>query len=214
MSWNVNIPKGDGGDFPAREVMPADQYPAVLIAMVDLGTQRVQKFQSQEMEEKRQVVLVWEIQGPKTEAGEPFYLAERYNLSLHEKATFRKVLLNGGLALPDDGSADITQALGKPYLIDVEVGTSQKGNEYNRIAKDGVQKLPNAMRKGLTKPTRPSFAWQISQGLMPNHSWLPFVYGKPISDHQKASKEIGGASAASNGQVVAVGASADEETPF
>jgi hypothetical protein len=50
------------------------------------------------------------------------------------------------------------------------------------------------MRKGLEKPVRPPFAWQISQGVMPKHDWLPFLYGKSIQEIQGKSRELGGGS--------------------
>jgi hypothetical protein len=162
--------------------------------MIDLGTHPKKEFQKETFKDRHMIALVWEVQGAKTEKGDPFYFAEEYPLSLNEKAKFRAVIEMAGHRVSDDGEFDICAALGCPYLLEIEVHESQKGNQYARIAKGGVGKLPNAMRKGLEKPVRPPFAWQISQGVMPKHDWLPFLYGKSIQEIQGKSRELGGGS--------------------
>ncbi len=211
--WKVPVTTGGTGE--AREVCPADQYPAVLVAMIDLGTHAKKEFQKETFKDRHMIALVWEVQGARTSAGEPFYFAEEYPLSLNEKAKFRAVLEMGGAKVADDGDFDITAVLGCPYLLEVEVGTSLKGNEYARIAKNGVAKLPNAMKKGIEKPVRPPFVWQIGQGVLAKHDWIPFLYGKAIHDIQSKSRELaGGAEDKESGGGSGEAGGSDESIPF
>jgi hypothetical protein len=214
MGWNVKVSKGDGDGKP-REVCEPDQYPGVLVALIDLGTHSEKAYQSQEMVDKHSVAVVWEAIGPKTSTGEPFYFAEKFGLSLHEKATFRKVLEAGGVIIPEDlDTFDVASALGKFYLLEVEVGQSAKGNSYSRLAKKGGwAKLPKAMAKLVSPPTRDVLIWQIEQGVMPKHDWLPYLYGKSLDEHQKASHEVSGKKAVAAGAGAGY-SSEDEEAAF
>lgn len=192
MAFKVAVSKGGGGG-EMREACPPDEYPAVLVAVIDLGHQHKKKFESQEMEWRPMVALVWEIQEAKSERGEPFYFAEEYRQSLHEKATLAKVLLAGGVVIPEDAAQfDLEAVLGRPYLLTIEEATSAGGKKYSRIARGGVAKLPKALAKGLQKPARQPFSWTIDQGAMPAHDWLPFLYGQAIHEIQAESRELSG----------------------
>jgi hypothetical protein len=57
MGWNVKVSKGDGDGKP-REVCEPDQYPGVLVALIDLGTHSEKAYQSQEMVDKHSVAVV------------------------------------------------------------------------------------------------------------------------------------------------------------
>lgn len=200
MGWNVKVSKGTG-DFKPREVCEPDQYPGILVALIDLGTHSEKAYQAAGTVDRHSVCVVWEAIGPKTSAGEPFYFADKFGLSLHEKATFRKLLEAGGIVVPEDlDEFDISSALGKPYLLEIEVRESDKGNRYSCLAKkNGWAKLPKVMAKMVTRPTRDFIAWEISQGVMPKHDWLPYLYGKSIEDYHKSCQEIVGRVAAGSG---------------
>ena len=71
----------------------------------------------------------------------------------------------GGTVFPENvDEFDIEGTLGSPYLIEIEVETSARGNEYSRIArKNGVRKAGKRDLKEIKKPKRPPFAWQIAK---------------------------------------------------
>lgn len=210
MAWNVKVSKG-GGDGSPREVCPPDQYPGMVVGVIDLGHQHEQKFQSQEMEWVPKVVLVWEAVGATASGGNPFYFARSYRLSLHEKASFRKVLELAGVSCDGD-DVDIASVLGKYHLLEVVNGTSSKNTAYAALSKEnGISKLPKVMTKGLPQqPTRPFLLHQIADGALPKHEWLPFIYGRSITDIQAESRELGG-KAQPRSQMQAAGKAEDDE---
>ena len=187
MAWTTKATKaagnGDGGTF---ERAPAGNHPAVLVALIDMGTQEVDGFQGAPSKEQHRAYMVWELVAEQNSQGENFLIAIDLNISLNEKAKLRKwIEARRGRPIADGEEYDISEELGKPCLLNVV-----EKNGYPKI--EGVSGVP----KGTTvpKPTRPLTAWTLeqyaSEGRVDVPDWLPWHFGKPITDHIMECKEI------------------------
>lgn len=190
MGWKVPVSQGNG-EFEDRENRPPGEYPAVLVALIDLGHQQKKEYEGNAMVWRHMIAVVWEVQGPETSEGEPFYFAEEFTFALGASANFvKKVLNKGGIVVPDAGDCDISEVLGRPYLLTVEEAQGKK-KTYTRLAKDGIAKLPQVMHSSITEPVRPAFCWQLEDGVIPHHSWLPRLYGRTITQVMEGAQEFG-----------------------
>lgn len=196
--------KSDGGDF---HVPPAGSHPAILVAMIDLGTQK-ESYQGEERE-VRQVFLVWELTAEQM-PGSTFnhVLGKVYTLSFHEKAGLRKLAEKWrGKAYNAEDEIDYGAMVGKPCLLTVEHKQSKDGERtYANLA--GVSPVP----KGLAVPPakRPQTAWEIAGGSLERlPDWLPRIYGEPVADVVRRAPELSGARQADSGPE-----ESQEETPF
>ena len=145
-----------GGDF---ETPAAGSQPAVLVGLIELGTQQ-EEYQGQ-TKEARKVFLVWELTGEKKSDGSNFVIGRDYTQSLNQMAALRKVVEKWrGREMQVDEEFDLTKLIGKPCLLSLVHKTSQGGKTYAKI--DGVQAVP----KGMAVPpaTRKPIVWAIDGG--------------------------------------------------
>ena len=171
---------GGGGDFP---VPPKGNWPAVLVAMIDLGTQEHEY--KEQKRESRDVFLVWEVETTEGEDAEEdstksFFVGRDYTLSLNEKANFRKIVSTlRGKEIGADEEYDCLQVLGKGCMIELEHKTSQNERTYAKIK--GVSSLPRKLKA--PEPTHKPFSWAIGDSPeVLDPEWLPRVYGQRVAD--------------------------------
>jgi hypothetical protein len=210
---------GEGIDF---DVPPAGSHAAVLVAIIDLGTQE-QEYQGKKSS-KRMVQLVWELADEKhPKQNRNFTVGRDYGLSLNSKAGLRK-LIEGWFAkeLPEDQFFEIEKLLGSSGILTVIHKTSGAGNTYAKV--EGMKPLVKGMPK--PKPTLPLTVWSIGCGKpIPELEWIPWIVGKPIKEVIGRSPEYQGkpvpGAKADNGAAPAAdeqggGGDADEESqiPF
>lgn len=96
---------------------PPGVHRASCVGVYDLGTQPGLDFGP-----KRKVMFVWELVDEIMPDGRPYVVKARYNLSLHEKATLRKVLEGWrGRPFTDEelSGFDVLNVLGKPCQVNV-----------------------------------------------------------------------------------------------
>lgn len=135
-----------GSDY---KPLPAGNYAATCIRVIDLGTQTT-NYQGEE-KSARKVRIFWEIPEETVEwEGQirPATISSTYTASLHEKANLRKVLESWrGRAFTADElkGFDTKNVLGAPCLLNV-VHTEKDGRTYANVA--GVTPLI----KGMAKP--------------------------------------------------------------
>lgn len=177
--WKQKASTG-GGNY---EKAPPGNHPAVLIGMIDMGTQE-QEYQG-ESKESHRVYWVWEIPGEKREDGSSHVIALDLTFSLNEKAKMRKWIESRmGRQIADGEEYDIAEELGKPCLLNVV----QK-DKYPKV--EGMSALP----KGMPAPvaTHKPFAWQLdtylTTGKIELPPWVPYLFGEPLSDHIRRSRE-------------------------
>lgn len=123
-----------GGDF---EAAPAGTHRAVLVRMIDIGTQ-VGEYLGQPTK-RRQIVFSWEIDELMKD-DRPFMVSKFYTMSLAEKAALRRDLESWrGKAFSDMEGFDLTTVLGKSCLI----GVAHNANGKAKV--QTVSKLPKGM---------------------------------------------------------------------
>lgn len=217
-SWEMEATEGrgsgDGGEYP---VPPEGAHPAVLVGLIDLGTQRIE-YQGNSNDLKR-VYLVWELVNEKfPDLKRNFTIARDFTASLTPKSLLRQWLSTWrGKPIEDHEKFDLGRILGKPCLLTVVHKVSQGGNTYAKV--DGISGLP----RGFSVPpaTITPILWRISQGKpYPNYEWIPYLIGENIVEVIARAKEVAGASApapAPAQQPAPVGAGnpdANDSTPF
>ena len=132
--------KFSGGDDKQVEIVPAGMHLGVCYLCCDLGTQMVRKFQSTEMEPKRQVVIGWELPALRMDyKGEdkPRAISKIFTASMFKKANLRKYLeCWRGEAMTDEeaNQFDLKDILTKGAQIQVMHRKSEAtGKEYANI---------------------------------------------------------------------------------
>lgn len=185
MSWSQRAGKGSDEGF---EKAPPGNHPAVLVGMIDMGTQ-VSEFNGQAKAEHR-AYFVYELVQEKNAAGKSHIIAIDLNLTLNEykgsKSKLRKFIeARTGKQISDGSDYDILQELGQPVLLNVVM----KG-DFPKI--DAVGSVPKGM--SVPAPTNTPFAMVLDNfrqgGKIPEI--VPWLYGEPLSAHINRCLEITG----------------------
>lgn len=209
MSFVVQASKGGGG---ASEQVPAGNHPAVLVGLVDCGTQH-EEFQGT-ASWKRQLLLVWQLPTKKRSDGRPHVLDAVVTLSLNEKAKLRKwAEALTGAPIPDGGTFDVSTLLGKACML----GVKQNEKGYARV--DTVAAFPDL---GVPAPaaTVPAFSCTLDEfrGGKSLPEWLPWQWSRAVGqrvsvpDFVRLCREIAGDG--SRAAPKATAAAALEDAPF
>ncbi len=186
--------KGEGGDYA---VCPPGNHPAVLVAMIDLGTQE-EAYQGQSRK-VRQVFLVWELTAEKAPGSAfNFVLGKAYTLSFHEKAGLRQMAEKWrGKPYPEEAEIDYGAMVGKTCLLSVVNKQSANNRTYAQVA--GVSAVPKGL--AVPNPMHKPFTWEIGTNTpaeLPD--WLPYCIGEKVPDVIKRAPESSGQQPAANGQ--------------
>lgn len=198
------------GDF---EVAPSGSHPAVLVAIIDLGTQ-TSEYQGKQTE-ARKVFFVWELVSEPSATGKckNHVVGRDYTLSLNKKASLCSIVEKWtGKTLGPDEEFDIERLLGKHCLLSLVHKTSQNDKVYAKI--DGVTGLPKDMKKDAKPATLKPFKWEIESGdPIPSEAWIPFVYGDSMeSVIQKSPEWKNRGGDANEGVAAGVGTDAEFDT--
>jgi hypothetical protein len=219
MSFTATASKGEGG----FEKAPPGNHPAVLVGIIDLGEQWEEPFSTkpdergkvQKAKWVRKLYYVYELVTKKRAGmGGNHLIAIDLTFSMNEKAKMRKwVEARLGKAIPDNTDYDVTQELGQPVLLNVK-----EKNGYPKI--EGVSGIPEGL--AVAAPVVKPVAWVLDPaklGEVPG--WVPYLYGRKITDVIRDSRQIKG-ERVSQPQREAVGAgvggesddAGDEQIPF
>lgn len=217
--WDVTASNSGGGN---DELPPAENNPAVLVGLIDLGTHD-EEYQGKRYQ-ARKALFCWELTADHKSDGSPFIVTRDYTISekLSKKSGLRQMLESWrSEPLNDQESVKLLNLLGKPCLVGIAHATSAKGNSYAKIT--GISKVPKGMT--VPKPFTTPFEWHIGSGDFQAPEWLPYLYGEPVEDVIRRSVEHGGArrNGVGPGPAVPIGAGApagggaasdDEDLPF
>lgn len=218
MSFTVKATSGGGG----REVPPAGSHPAVLVAIVDLGT-HTETYKDQAAKSIRKVLLCWELTDEKVagKKDENHLVCKDFSLTFGTKSGLRKIVEGWrGKAFAEGEDFDLGKLLGKECMLTISIGTSSKGNEYAKI--ESVSPKP----KGMTVPPaqRKPLLFEVGQDTA-QLEWIPYLYGEAVATVIGRSHEARGTTpppstngngnghANGNGQPVTASAES-EEIPF
>lgn len=204
------------------EIPPSGSHPAVLVALIDLGT-RTEQYQQQAEKDVRKVLLAWELVSEKKSGSTMNHVVGRdYTLSMNEKAALREMVRRWrGSDLKEGEDFDLMKLMGRPCLLTIVHKASGTGRTYAKV--DGIAPMP----KGMTAPKaqRTPIAWSVAEADLDegipsedgDTDWLPFLYGRPVHEVIKESKEYRqrkGGAPADDGETAEVGPVRDEDTPF
>ena len=197
MSRFKGTAKSRDGDAEKRELPPPGNHAAVLIGLIDLGTQDVSY--GDKKAEAAKVMLIWELTSEPLQGttNRNHVIACDYRLSHHSKAALRQGYESWlGRKLADGEEYDYAEKLAHPCLLNIVHGKGKEsGNEYAKV--DGF----GPILKGMTvqPPRHQPFVWTITGGLelrnpttkamepapngdLPEWEWLPFLYGRSVHE--------------------------------
>jgi hypothetical protein len=181
MSSNPWTLKPQTGNFP--EAIEAGNYPAILIALVDLGTQESEY--KGVVSYRREIFLAWEIPGEK---GAPV-LGKAFSATLSAKSNLGKWLsaLARDGKIPGDG-INLLDLLGKPCLLQVsnEMKKNTEGQERTYNGLTTVSRLPKEMTA--PKATRKPLVVNLDDKEIPD--WLPRSYGHLLEEVRDQCAEL------------------------
>jgi hypothetical protein len=175
--------KGSGGDF---EKAPVGNHPAVLVAIIDMGRQE-QEFQGKVTTPHR-AYFVWELVTEKVSGtkGTNHVIAIDLTVSLNEKAKLRQwIEARIGRKMSEEAEYDISIELGQSCLLDVIA------NKKGYPVVNGMKAIPKGLT--VTSPQRKPIAitldeYKANPAVIPD--WVPYCYGKPLSDIIDACEEF------------------------
>ncbi len=213
-AFRGKAPAAGGNGDSNYEITPDGTHPAVMVAMIDLGTQKEQKFDGSGQRDVHQLYLVWELTAEKRSADNDNHLiGAKFNLSYHEKASIRLLAekLRGNKKYAENEEILYDKMLGMKCLVTVEHKTSAKGSTYAKFA--GAT-LPV---KGMTiaPPKRKPVAWELGVSPLADlPDWLPFIFGEDPKIVIDRAAEWAAMTPPEQPQTAGVTSDADEESPF
>ena len=177
--------KGDGEGF---ERPPAGNHLAVLVAMIDMGTQR-QEYQGTESWVPR-IYFCWELVAEKMSGTKDRNHVIGIDLtnSLHVKAKLRQwIEARKGKKMPDGMTYEIDKELGQPSLLSVVLNK----NGYPVV--NGMGAVPRGQT--VPPPSRHPFLWSLDDdykkaGKIELPDWLPSLFGSSLADHIASCREL------------------------
>jgi hypothetical protein len=164
----LTIPKTfptSGGNY---EPVPADNHIGVLIGVTDLGTHQ-ESYQGQPPKAVRKVRLQWELPQVLRTDGTTATISAVYNLSFHEKSSFRQMLDKwlGANWHAELKGGSLGALLDRPGMVNVEIKPDRNDPSGQRTFSivTAVTKLP----KGMAKPevTRDTFYLDLDNKSLP-----------------------------------------------
>lgn len=172
----------------ASETPPAGSHSAVLVAIIDLGTQEQKAFEGTGVTKKRKLFFVWELTAEKVSGfnNRNHVIGKEYTLSFNSKAAMRKMLEAWrGKVFSDNEEFDVSKTLGKSCMLAISHSTKDDST-YAKI--EGISAVP----KGLIVPPAqfPLTLWELDgKSPIPAADWLPYSYGSSIKDLIELSDE-------------------------
>ncbi len=164
------------------EKCPAGNHPAILVAIVDLGT-RPEEFTNEKtgktkIKDVRKVFLGWELTAcGMTGSKWNFVLGREYTLSFSESAALRKMLEDwAGKKMTNGAKVNLNDFLGKKFLVSV-VHKEHGEKVYANFSKASA--VPSGL--SVPAPKHTPFVREVTS-TDPLPVWLPRIYGKEIKD--------------------------------
>jgi hypothetical protein len=188
--WNQKANSSSGGDFPKA---PAGNHPAVLVAIVDLGTQR-NEYQGN-VTWQRRAYFAWELTTEKIADGDAkgknHKIGIDLTISLNVKSKLRQWIEGwAGKPIPDESEFDVSTLLGKKCLLSVKL------NKGGYPVVDGMGQIPKGMK--VPNAETQSFLFSLDEVGKDKSFRLPewlestWLYGERIREVIEYSAELSG----------------------
>jgi hypothetical protein len=119
MSMIVNT-KGGGGE---RVLPKTGLNQAVLVSIVDIGTQERGEYQGEKLKPARQAIITWSLTNQhhifdEEKGAEPLHVSKWFTLSVHEKSALRK-MVKSIRGKDIDGEFDLFSLLGANCMLNL-----------------------------------------------------------------------------------------------
>ena len=170
--------KSKAGDYEYT-LVPEGIHDAVIVAVVDLGTQpQPANTKFADAGPKRKVYLVWELVEESTRP----IVGKDFTASLNEKATYRKWIEKLGKKFREDEELDsaalAVQLAGKKCQVTIEHTKGEK--KYNVV----TMMVPAKNKQAINDPEHKPFTYDIDRDGLPfrGPDWLPYWYGRSIEE--------------------------------
>ncbi len=182
MGWTQKANSG-GGNF---EACPAGTHPAVLVGIIDLGTQD-ENFNGV-AKKAHKAFLMWEIPGEKDASGQSHIIGREYTVSFHEKAGLRQMVEAWrGKPFTEGEEFDLSKLMGQACLLTV-ITEEKNGKTFSKLK--GVGGLIKGMAKPVATIAPISFNLEENHpSAFPTFEWLPWSYGSKLIDIAANSPE-------------------------
>jgi len=186
-TWRVPARKDTGA--PQRELPPRGSHAARCVAVIDLGHQLRRKYQSQEREWKHLLYLGWEL----VDLPARPVVGREFLVSLHEKAGLRHFVDQWVGSIPDESDFDLLTLAGRPCYLSCD---HERKNDKTFLRIEGA--TPPPMVKGqvveVDPPQHKPLTWTLANGMESSlPDWLPYLYGRSLTDWIMDSRERRGA---------------------
>jgi hypothetical protein len=182
--WTQKATKGGDGQF---ERAPAGNHPAVLIGLIDMGTQENNYQGNTTWQHRAYFVYELVLEKMQTSPGRNFILATDLTVSMNEKAKLRKwIEARTGKQIPDGVEYDVSQEVGQPVLLNVVLNK----DGYPKIESVGSVPKGMAVPAPQNKPVIMTLDEFRATGKVPE--FCPWLYGERLEDHIKRAQEITG----------------------
>jgi hypothetical protein len=144
----MKAPVSSGGDFSPA---PSGTHPAVLVQLIDLGTQEGEY--EGKVTHRRKIRMVFELHSleAQTDDGKPMVVGRDFTLSSHENAGLRKFIEGWrGKAFSDDEASDFDYKvmLGKPCILNITHDKAPSGKVYANV------NTASRLMTGMTAPAQ------------------------------------------------------------
>jgi hypothetical protein len=179
------------------DLPPAGAHSGALVGAISLGS-HWESFEGKEARKTGKIQLVWEILIEVDGRDSQVHVGQTFNVPLdrHGQPSFGpraklKEFLESWIGKPYQRTDRISPVpmIGQPCLVTVQHRTTKGGNDFALVTACGP--LPKGMSP-LTPRVIPVIYDAASKELPPNERWIPFVYGKSVSEVVKSSLEHGG----------------------
>lgn len=189
--WEVKATTGGTGDFDCPK---GGAYPAVLVALVDLGThpeEFVDKATGKKKyKDMRKVQMVWELTSePSSKPGVNHVVGRDFSMTFSEKSNLRKFAETWrGQRYKDGETLNISKLVGQKCMLTI---TEVKSGEKTFAKVENVSPVPRGME--VQSPKLTPKAYGITDELP---AWIPYIYGEKAVDMRSMSREIKGSAPA------------------
>lgn len=198
MGWVTKV-SNKGGDF---EKPPVGNHPAVLVAIIDMGTQE-QEYLNQTKSLPR-AYFIWELVDAKMSGTKDVnhVIAIDLTVSLNKKAKLRQWIESRvNKQMPEDFEYDITKELGQKCMLDVIA------NKKGYPVVNGMKSVPAKLSFSPAQRS-PVFISlddfrEKGESILPE--WTPYCYGEPLADIINRCHEITGKGGAKDEETVPYG---------
>lgn len=191
-----SLSASSGGTY---EPIAPDQYPGICIGVIDLGCHD-ESFQGQPAKRVHKVKLLFEIPDELRADGQTYLVTKTFNVSMHEKANFRKTL-EGWLGPEETGklvSQSMEALIFKPALINMVQAPARDDPKKLISYVESIKPLPKRMAK--PEPTRSTLFVDLDTNILPPELGLrdaetirqSFEYAEREFDDQAPRPQQGG----------------------